>query len=391
MSEKYSFRLVFIAACLGMVLFGIAIISLGSTLPSIIEKFGLDKIQAGSLASILPAGILLGSLIFGPIVDRHSYRNLLIIFTILIILGFEGAAFSTGLFTLQISFFLIGFGGGALNGGTNALVADISEKRPDKRSSNLSLLGVFYGIGALGIPLLIAVLSTAWPFERILKYTGFILLIPLFYFAIISYPAAKQKQGVTLSDGMAMIKDKYLVVLGLFLFFESALEGIISNWSTTFLQKENGINSSDALLALSVYILSLTVSRLILTSILRRIRPLAVLFYSLGIIFTGVFLLFLSHSWFLFIASFILLGMGTAAGFPVILGYVGDMYTNLRGTAFSFVFFIALIGNTLMNYFMGIIAEKFGINTYPIVLLFCACFLLLIGIFMLPKIVVKNK
>ena len=218
MSEKYSFRLVFIAACLGMVLFGIAIISLGSTLPSIIEKFGLDKIQAGSLASILPTGILLGSLIFGPIVDRHSYRNLLIIFTILIILGFEGAAFSTGLFTLQISFFLIGFGGGALNGGTNALVADISEKRPDKRSSNLSLLGVFYGIGALGIPLLIAVLSTAWPFERILKYTGFILLIPLFYFAIISYPAAKQKQGVTLSDGMAMIKDKYLVVLGLFLF-----------------------------------------------------------------------------------------------------------------------------------------------------------------------------
>ena len=137
----YHFGKVFVAACMGMLLFGIAMISLGSILPSIIENFDLNTLEAGSLASILPTGILLGSLVFGPIVDRYSYKNLLIICTLFIIVGLEGIAFSSGLLFLQLSFFLIGFGGGALNGGTNALVADISEARPEKRSANLSLLG----------------------------------------------------------------------------------------------------------------------------------------------------------------------------------------------------------------------------------------------------------
>ena len=390
MTTKYNFRSVFIAACLGMLLFGVAIVSLGSILPSVIEKFNLNKIQAGSLASILPAGILVGSLVFGPIVDRYSYRNLLIICTILIILGIEGVAFSTGLFSLQASFLLIGLGGGVLNGGTNALVADISDENPEKRSANLSFLGVFYGIGALGMPTLIALLSSSFSFQKILQFTGLVILLPVVYFAVLSYPAAKQKQGIPIKAGLEMIKDKHLVMLGLFLFFESAFEGIITNWTTTFLQNKSTIASTDALLILSIYILSLTLTRLILSSLLRRTSPINVLLISIGIIFIGMLLLLISNSWIMFILCFIILGIGTASGFPIILGYVGELYKSLRGTAFSLVFFIALIGNTFMNYQMGIIAEKFGINKYPLVLLFCALFIAFIAVVKLPKIARKN-
>jgi len=391
MTAKYSFWSVFTAACLGMLLFGIVIISLGSILPSILEKFDLNKIQAGSLASILPAGILLGSLVFGPVVDRYSYRNLFIISAIFIIAGLEGIGIARGLFTLQASFFLIGFGGGAFNGGTSALVADISEERPGKRSANLSLLGVFYGIGALGIPVLIAVLSSSLTYEKILQYTGLAIILPMVYFASISYPPAKQKQGIPLKSGLGLIKDMHLVMLGLFLFFESALEGIISNWTTTFLQHKNTIDSANALYALSIYILSLTLTRLVLSSLLRRIKPIYVLLFSIGVIFIGLVLLLFSHAWICLITCFVLLGIGTASGFPVILGYVGELYKNLRGTAFSFVFIIAILGNTSMNYLMGIIAEKFGIDKYPLVLLFCALFLLLIAALKLPNIVKQNK
>ena len=392
MTIKYSFWSVFIAACLGMLLFGIVIISLGSILPSVIEKFDLDKIQAGSLASILPAGILIGSLVFGPIVDRYSYRNLFIICSILMILGIEGIALARNLLTLQASFFLIGFAGGVFNAGTSALVADITEEKPGKRSANLSLLGVFYGIGALGVPMLIAVLSSAWSYEKILQYIGLAIILPLIFFAIISYPPAKQKQGFPLTSGLAMIKDKHLVVLGLFLFFESALEGIISNWTTTFLEHQNSIDPADALYALSIYIVSLTLTRLVLSSLLRRIEPVNVLLVSIGIIFIGLVLLLFMHAWIWFVTSLVLLGIGTASGFPVILGYVGELYKDLRGTAFGMVFFIAIIGNTIMNYLMGIIAENWGIDKYPLVLLFCAFFLLLIAALKLPGIVrQKNK
>jgi FHS family glucose/mannose:H+ symporter-like MFS transporter len=391
MTIKYSFWSVFTAACLGMLLFGIVIISLGSILPAIIENFDLDKIQAGSLAAILPAGILIGSLIFGPVVDRYSYRNLFIICAIIIIAGIEGIAFAKSLFTLQASFLLIGFGGGVFNAGTSALVADISEERPEKRSANLSLLGVFYGIGALGIPVLIAVLSSSWSFEKILQFIGIAIILPLVYFACISYPPAKQKQGIPLKSGLGLIKDKHLVILGMFLFFESAVEGIISNWTTTFLQNENTINSADALYALSIYILSLTLTRLVLSSLLRRIKPIYILQFSIGVIFIGLLLLLVSHTWIWFVPCFVLLGIGTASGFPVILGYVGELYKDLRGTAFGLVFFIAILGNTFMNYGMGIIAQKFGIDKYPQVLMICTFFLLLIAATKLPNIVRQNN
>jgi sugar phosphate permease len=58
----------------------------------------------------------------------------------------------------------------------------------------------------------------------------------------------------------------------------------------------------------------------------------------------------------------VLLGAGLANGFPIMLGFVGDRYTELSGTAFSLVLFIALLGNTLINYGMGIIAQNFGIR-----------------------------
>jgi FHS family glucose/mannose:H+ symporter-like MFS transporter len=391
MTKEYGFWPVFTAACLGMLLFGMVIISLGSILPTVIDILDLNKIQAGSLAAVLPAGILAGSLAFGPVVDRYSYRILFIICTAFIIAGFQGISLARGLFALQASFLFIGIGGGALNGGTSALVADISEENTAKRSANLSLLGVFYGIGALGIPVLMAALSSFWTFEKIVQYTGIAILIPLAYFAVIRYPPAKQRQGITLQSGLHMIRDQMLVILGMFLFFESALEGIISNWSTTFLEHEPAMHGAEALYALSIYILSLTLTRLLLSSLLRAIRPLHVLWFSIGIILTGIFLLLISNTQTWFMACFVLLGVGTASGFPVILGYVGELYRQLRGTAFGFVFFIAVLGNTLMNYLTGIVSEKSGIEKYPLVLLFCAFFLLLIAALKLPGIVRQTE
>ena len=388
-TTTYHFNRVFAAACMGMLLFGIVIISLGTILPAITTKFDLTTIQAGSLASILPAGILLGSMLFGPIVDRYSYRWLLISCSLLIIIGLEGIAFAPGLGVLQISFFLIGAGGGALNGGTNALVADISEAHPDKRSANLSLLGVFFGIGALGVPSLMAALSAIWTYDQILTWTGGLIVFPLIYFALVSFPSPKQQQAIPLKASLSMIQDAHLLMFALFLFFESALEMVINNWTTSFLQDQPDVLLSQALVSLSIYVLSLTLSRLLLAAVLRRISPYSVLLISMVLLQLGALIMIVGQGLLAFNLGLVLLGIGTAAGFPVILGYVSELYTDLTGTAFSFVFLVALVGNMLINYLTGLLAHQFGIAVYPWVLLACTACLITIVIGRLRPIVNK--
>jgi MFS transporter, FHS family, glucose/mannose:H+ symporter len=61
----YSKNLVFAAACLGMLLFGIVFLSLGSVNNMLTERFGLDDRAIGTLTALLPIGILMGRLFSG--------------------------------------------------------------------------------------------------------------------------------------------------------------------------------------------------------------------------------------------------------------------------------------------------------------------------------------
>ena len=362
----YKKGFVFTAACLGMLLFGIVMISLGTINTFLTAKFHLNEMTTGSLAALLPIGILTGSLIFGPIVDRYSYKNLLIVCSFLIFAALEGIAFANSFFILQISFFIIGFGGGIINGGTNALVADIST---EGKGANLSLLGVFYGIGALGMPAVTGLLSKHYSYETIITGIGLIILLPIIYFIFVKFPVPKQPQGLPIKKGLALIKDSSLILLGFILFFESGLEGSVNNWTTTYLNKANGISTENALFTLTVLAVSLTITRLILGGLLKKIPSYIVLYSCLAMAMIGSIILMAGSSITASVISMIFLGIGFAAAFPVILGYIGEIYTNISGTAFSIALVIALLGNTLINYSIGAISEMYGIQKFPIVLI----------------------
>src|SRR5256885_16396785 len=122
----YHRTLVFIAACMGMLLFGIALITLGAVGPDVMAKLKLDNASAGTLFSIFPFGILVGSITFGPIADHFGYKWLLVLSCLGFFLSFEGIAFSDSITPLRFSILLLGIFGGIINGATNAVVADIT-------------------------------------------------------------------------------------------------------------------------------------------------------------------------------------------------------------------------------------------------------------------------
>ena len=102
--------------------------------------------------------------------------------------------------------------------------------------------------------------------------------------------------------------------------------------------------------------------RLLLGSVFRNTDLKKLWAAAFSMIFLGLIFLFIGRYFYLSVTGLILLGAGLAGGFPLMLGLVGDRYKELSGTAFSLVFVIALLGNMLINYGMGIIAQVYGIQ-----------------------------
>jgi len=349
------------AGYLGMTFFGISFLTLGSILPSLRESLGLDMAQASTLAGVLPFGVLLGSIIFGPWCDRYGYKLPFQTAAALVILGMTGLVHFRTMPWLVVCILLIGTGGGMLNGASDAIVADASDDR--KRSSNLSILGVFYGMGAIFMPLLLGVFDRI-PYTVILRYVSFILFIAFVYFSIIRFPAEKAKQRISLNDGLALVKKPVLLFFSFILFFQSALEGLCSNWIPTYLQDVPlyGLSSQRSLFVLMFVVIGITVSRIILSFVLLKFAPHKVLWIFLGISALGFVSLALGLP--PMMATFFI-GFGLGATFPIIVSYIGQEFKNLSGTAIGMALVIALAGNTLLNSLVGFLS----IRVFPLYLL----------------------
>ena len=375
-------KLIFLCACLGMLLFGISLITLGSVAAPLREKFQLDAIASGTLFSILPIGILAGSLFFGPFADRYGYKIILLLSALLIFAGFQVIAYATSLNILKIFIFLFGVGGGAINGATNALVADISATN---KGANLSLLGVFFAIGALAMPFVLGAMHAVFSFEQIVSAIGYVPLAVALLYLFTAFPEPKQKSGTPFTKISTLAREDVLITIGFFLFCLSSFEAIINNWTTTYLLETLSIPATKALYALSLYVVGMAVMRLLLGSIFRDYPARSILLMSFIILLLGCILLSTPLNYPVAVAGLVLIGAGLAAGFPVMLGFVGTLFSSVSGTAFSIVLTLALIGNMIVNFTMGVVAENYGIRHLSTV-----SFVLLSAMLMLSLVILRK-
>ena len=358
-------KLIFWGACIGILLFGVGITTLGSVKQDLMVRFQLDEIGAGTLFSVVPLGILMGSLLFGPASDRYGYKYILAGCCFCMFLGFEGLAYAPSWTLIWVSIFLFGLGGGAINGATSALVADLSK---EKKGANLSILGVFFGLGALGMPLVLAAL------EKIISYVNILMVIGFFSFAVavfylcIRFPMAKLNNGFPKGEVKKILQDPVLILIAFFLFCQSSLEALVNNWTTSYLTDVKSFTIKNALLSLSFSVAGMTVMRLLLGSLLKNLSFKSLWVISFAFLALGLGGLRFGYNQTVIFFALMVLGGGLAAGFPLMLGLLAERFSHLSATAFSVVLVIALTGNTIVNYLMGIVAEHSGVSnlTYAI-------------------------
>ena len=381
----YNKNLLFLAACLAMLLFGIACVAIGTINEYLTSTFSVDKIFIGLLASTFAAGALIGSVSFGPIVDRFGYKIIMVVSLLFLFSAFAIIGRTDQLVIIQAMIFLLGLGGGIINGATSALVADLFT---EKKGAYLSFLGVFWGLGALSLPLVTSILlKIDMTYSSILSIIGLLAIIPLGLFLFLRCPEAKNSGGIPYKKYLKMIKNPTILLIGFFLFFQSGFETLTTTWTPKYFMEVYSSSTQNALISLTIMSISLTISRLLLGIVLKKTEAWKVLAAGLLITLSGLMLMKFGASYELGMVGIGMLGFGAAAAFPVMLGYVGSMFPDISGAAFSLVLVMALTGNMLLNALGGMVFETYHVASFSLYMIV----IILIMLILLYMIVLKLK
>jgi FHS family glucose/mannose:H+ symporter-like MFS transporter len=374
-----SFRLMS-SACAGMFVFGIVMAILGAILPTLFSEIQFNKSEAGNLFFTMNLAMLVMSLLFGPVVDRFGFKIFLAICSVLVAFSFFLLTTATNYAIVLIAAIILGFGGGGLNGGTNALASDI---HPERRSAALNLLGIFFGFGALTIPFLIGALLGQLGLDPILMLATFLSLIPFILFVSFPFPKPKHEQGFPLLEAKKVIRHPLLWLCGLLLFFQSGNEFTTGGWISTYLNEHFGLTPTIASFLLAGYWAAIMSGRLVSSRIVKFVKNEKLILGSAFLSLFAAILVVAAPSKELSSLGVILLGLGFAAIFPTTLAIVGEAFPSLTGTAFGVIFVIAIMGGMLSPWLAGKVAyiysiqEAMFIPVFNCSMIICVLFLIL--------------
>ena len=350
----------FVAACAGIFMFGIVLALLGTLfgLPEMRARLGVDLAQQGDLLLLLFAGIFGATVVVGPLLDRFGSQPVLAVSSLLVAAALVGFWLARWFAAAALSSVLLGLGGGGLNTSANVLVSDLYG---DQRGPMLNVLGIFFGIGALFIPLVAASLSALFTIGQLLVFSACLAGLSMAAYGVLRFPRPRAAQSFSWRGALEVVRAPGILLFGLLLFCQSGNEASLGGWVSTYI----GSTGSQPRLAtwiLAGYWVALMLGRTLAARLLRRMeKAQLVLLSGLGSV-AGSALLVAAPSVGVMAVAAALIGLSFAAIYPTTLAMVGDRYPRFAGTVFGVLFSIALIGGGGFPWVIGQVSQLVGVR-----------------------------
>lgn len=346
-SFNRSFLLAAANAC--MFVFGVVLLLMGSLLPSLQVNYS----QAGNLGSYPLAGILVATLLVGPILDLIGAKPVLAVALLLIAVSLAVMSALDSYSGLAASAFTYGLGGGLLNTGANALVAELSS---GGRASALNLLGFFFSLGAILAPLTLSSLGGSFSVTVVLRGLVILCLLILGLVLALRFPSGT-KLRTGLGSLLAVLHHPVVWLFAGLLFFESGSENCMFVWASRIVADGLHIAAKHANVALVALSAALGAGRLAAMLWLRWLGSRRTIWLSTAIVVAGSLVVLRANQLSGMVAGMLVIGLGLSAIFPTALGMAGDRFPEETGTVFGAIMAVALMGGTAGPKLAGDIAS----------------------------------
>jgi fucose permease len=322
------------------------------------ERVHVTLAQQGTLFLLLYLGIFLASLVVGPVIDHLGNKANFLASCLVIALAMVFFAGAHSFASASAASILLGLGGGGLNTGTNVLVSDLYAAQ---RGPMLNVLGIFFGVGAISIPLTASSIEGHFTIPQLFLFSAALVVVCALCYTAISFPAAKTKQAFSWSELLEVAKYSGVFLLAFILFIESGNEACIAGWTSTYVETAR-YSARVAALVLATYWGALMVSRLLAARMLHRFGKAQLVVSAAFVSLAGCVVLLSARSLFMFFAGTALIGLSYAPIFPTTLAIAGDRYPQRAGTVFGLLFSIALIGGMTFPWLSGQVSQHVSVR-----------------------------
>jgi fucose permease len=354
-------RRLFWSACGGIFVFGIVLAVLGVLfgLPEMRERLGVNLAQQGDIFLMLFLGVFAATLITGPIFDSFGSKTVLATSAAIVTAALVALSVARSFPAAAVAAFALGFGGGGLNTATNALVADLYT---EERGAMLNYLGMFFGFGALFIPLLAASITNVLTISQLLMVAASMALACALAYLLLPFPPPRDTVGFSIFASIAASRRHAGVMLfASLLFFQSGNESAIGGWTSTYLGSV-GASPQVATWILAGYWAALMVGRLLSAVFVNAIgKDRLIVISGIGSA-VGAAVLWMSQSLTMLAVGAVVVGLSFAAIYPTTLAVAADRYERNAGTIFGLLFAVGLLGGMIFPWALGHISHAAGVR-----------------------------
>jgi fucose permease len=254
---------------------------------------------------------------------------------------------------------LLGLAAGLL---TAAIFHAISPAYRLNRAATVNVGGMFFGLGSVVAPLLVA---GTFEFYRIWLIFLVVGLVPG-VFAVFAGRVRFPRHPLTPERSMAEFARESTmptaILLSALLFFHFGNEFAIAGWLPLFLIGRIGMSPVSAMILVAAYWAALTVGRLATQVLLPHVSHFLLLLASAVAALFGCLVLTFTNNLFGAWFGTLLIGLGFAPVYPLVVEKIGARFPHYHPGIFNGIFSVGLTGGMLAPATIGYGGEFFGMG-----------------------------